>query len=108
MSITSCSIRPIFLGGTTRPYHRSSSRCFGEIDGPTLQHAIQGIHGQRILLPGKKIEQPDIEFLSERYERFLEVAGRGKSAEGPATVGWLSTGGIPPYAKTWSGWLVTL
>ena len=46
-----------------------------EIDGPTLQHAIQGIHGQRILLPSKQIEQPDIEFLSERYERFLEVAG---------------------------------
>ena len=46
-----------------------------EIDGPTLRHAIQGIHGQRILLPSKQIEQPNIEFLSERYERFLEVTG---------------------------------
>ena len=45
-----------------------------EIDGPTLQHAIQGLHGQPIVLPTKLIEQPAAEFLSERYERFLEVA----------------------------------
>ena len=45
-----------------------------EIDGPTLQHAIQGLHGQPILLPTKLAEQPDIEFLSKRYQQFLEVA----------------------------------
>ena len=45
-----------------------------EIDGPTLQHAIQGLHGQPIVLPTKLMEQPAAEFLSERYERFLEVA----------------------------------
>ena len=45
-----------------------------ESDGPTLEHAIQGLHGQRIVLPTKLAERPDIEFLSERYERFLEVA----------------------------------
>ena len=45
-----------------------------EIDGPTLQHAIQGLHGQPIVLPRKLVEQPAPEFLSERYERFLEVA----------------------------------
>jgi putative restriction endonuclease len=44
-----------------------------EIDGPTLQHAIQGLHGQPIVLPRKLVEQPAIEFLSERYDRFLEV-----------------------------------
>ena len=45
-----------------------------ESDGPTLQHAIQGLHGQPIVLPLRSAEQPAIEFLSERYERFLEVA----------------------------------
>ena len=45
-----------------------------EIDGPTLEHAIQGLHGQRIILPAKPAERPDTDFLSERYERFLEVA----------------------------------
>ena len=45
-----------------------------EIDGPTLQHAIQGLHGQPIVLPRKSEEQPATEFLLERYGRFLEVA----------------------------------
>ena len=45
-----------------------------EIDGPTLQHAIQGLHGQPIVLPKRLAERPAPEFLSERYERFLEVA----------------------------------
>ena len=45
-----------------------------ESDGPTLQHAIQGLHGQPIVLPRKLVEQPAPEFLSERYERFLELA----------------------------------
>ena len=46
-----------------------------EIDGPTLQHAIQALHGQSIVLPTRLEEQPAAVFLSERYERFLEVAG---------------------------------
>ena len=45
-----------------------------ESDGPTLQHAIQGLHGQPIVLPRRSAEQPAIEFLAKRYERFLEVA----------------------------------
>ena len=45
-----------------------------EIDGPTLQHAIQGLHGLPIVLPRRTVEQPAPEFLSQRYERFLEVA----------------------------------
>ena len=45
-----------------------------EMDGPTLRHAIQGIHGQRIDIPRSRAEQPDRDGLSERYERFLEVA----------------------------------
>ena len=44
-----------------------------EADGPTLQHAIQGLHGQSIVLPRKSLERPSVGFLAERYERFLEV-----------------------------------
>ena len=46
-----------------------------ESDGPTLQHAIQGLHGQHIILPRKTTDQPAIEFLSRRYERYLEAVG---------------------------------
>ena len=43
-------------------------------DGPTLKHAIQGLHHQRIALPRQKTNHPDIDLLAERYERFLEQA----------------------------------
>ena len=46
-----------------------------ESDGPTLQHAIQGLHGQPMILPRKTADQPAIEFLSRQYNRFLEVVG---------------------------------
>ncbi len=45
-----------------------------EFDGPTLQHAIQGLHDQRIALPRKPAERPSAELLAKRYDRFLEVA----------------------------------
>jgi putative restriction endonuclease len=45
-----------------------------EHDGPTLQHALQGLHGQLIMLPGRRAERPSRELLEERYERF-RVAG---------------------------------
>lgn len=45
-----------------------------EVDGPTLRHAIQGIHGQRIAVPRKVEDRPDTDCLSDRYKRFLEVA----------------------------------
>ena len=44
-----------------------------ESDGPTLQHAIQGLHGQTMILPRRTSDQPAIEFLSQRYNRYLEV-----------------------------------
>ena len=45
-----------------------------EFDGPTLQHAIQGLHHQTIALPRRTAERPSAELLAKRYERFLEVA----------------------------------
>ena len=43
-------------------------------DGPTLQHAIQALHGQSIILPKSAAQRPSKESLSVRYKRFLEVA----------------------------------
>jgi len=45
-----------------------------ESDGPTLRHAIQGLHGQPLSLPRRKEHHPSILLLERRYERFLEVA----------------------------------
>lgn len=41
-----------------------------ETDGPTLRHALQGVHGQALLLPRRRDAQPDRQLLEERYERF--------------------------------------
>ena len=45
-----------------------------ESDGPTLRHAIQGLHGKAIGLPKRKGDHPSVLLLESRYERFLEVA----------------------------------
>lgn len=45
-----------------------------ESDGPTLQHAIQGLHNKSIALPKRNIERPSVDLLAERYNRFVEVA----------------------------------
>ena len=45
-----------------------------ESDGPTLRHAIQGLHGQPISVPRRQEHRPSILLLENRYERFLEVA----------------------------------
>ena len=41
-------------------------------DGPTLQYAIQALHGQSIFLPQSAAQHPSTESLSVRYKRFLE------------------------------------
>lgn len=45
-----------------------------ETDGPTLRHAIQALHGQRIILPRREEHHPSVDLLATRYDRFLEVA----------------------------------
>lgn len=47
-----------------------------EEDGPTLKHAIQGLHGQTIGVPRATELQPSEELLALRYDRFLELATR--------------------------------
>jgi putative restriction endonuclease len=41
-----------------------------EIDGPTLQHALQGMHRQVISLPKHRGDHPSRVLLEERFERF--------------------------------------
>ncbi len=44
-----------------------------EIDGPMLKYGIQEMHGQKILLPGRRVNWPDQERLTVRYERFMRA-----------------------------------
>ena len=55
-----------------RPDYRVEIRqdVLAEIDGPTLQHALQGLHGSVITLPRRRAEKPSRDLLEERYERF--------------------------------------
>jgi putative restriction endonuclease len=41
-----------------------------EVDGPTLQHALQGLHGEGIRLPRRRADHPRKDLLEERFEEF--------------------------------------
>lgn len=41
-----------------------------EHDGPTLKHALQGLHGETLTLPKRRAERPQADLLEERYEEF--------------------------------------
>jgi putative restriction endonuclease len=41
-----------------------------EQDGPTLRHALQGMHQSALTVPRDRRAQPDRQLLEERYERF--------------------------------------
>lgn len=45
-----------------------------ERDGPTLAHAIQGLHGQSIILPKAIAQRPDPERLALRYGQFRQAS----------------------------------
>lgn len=61
-----------FLG--VRPDHIIEVRpdVLEEADGPTLQHAIQGLHGLPITLPKRAVERPSSHRLEKRYARYQE------------------------------------
>ena len=46
-----------------------------EVDGPMLRHGLQGLQGQRILVPSRRVERPDEGRLAARFEEFLGVGG---------------------------------
>jgi len=43
-----------------------------ETDGPMLRHGLQGMHGQKIVLPIRAALRPSQEFLERRHALFLE------------------------------------
>ncbi len=45
-----------------------------EEDGPTLKHALQGLHLQRIQVPRRRARRPNPELLEERYEEFVQTS----------------------------------
>lgn len=45
-----------------------------EDDGPTLKHALQGLHRQRIEVPRRRALRPNPTLLEERYEEFLRAS----------------------------------
>jgi putative restriction endonuclease len=52
-----------------------------EIDGPMLQHGLQGFQGRRIHAPRADHLKPNRDFLAERYALF-------RRASGPSTGGY--------------------
>ena len=44
-----------------------------EQDGPTLLHALQGVHGTTLVLPTRTVQRPDTELLEQRYQRFQQA-----------------------------------
>jgi len=42
-----------------------------EIDGPILQHGIQGLNGVKILLPDRRIDWPDRDALDWKFKQFI-------------------------------------
>jgi putative restriction endonuclease len=62
-----------FLGVTPDYVIEIRPDLLNETDGPTLRHAMQALHGQRIILPRRKEHRPAVDLLTVRYERFLEV-----------------------------------
>ncbi|HYO47355.1 MAG TPA: HNH endonuclease [Gemmatimonadota bacterium] len=45
-----------------------------EVDGPMLTHGLQGFQGERLLIPRRSEDQPNSDFLAERYELFLRAS----------------------------------
>jgi putative restriction endonuclease len=45
-----------------------------EVDGPMLLHGLQGFQGQQLLPPRRARDQPNRDYLAERYEQFLRAS----------------------------------
>ena len=59
-----------------RPDHVIEVRpdILSESDGPTLEHALQGLHGAMIILPSSLSDRPSVDSLAMRYDKFLALA----------------------------------
>lgn len=59
-----------------RPDHVIEVRAdvLSEADGPMLEHGLQGHHDGRLVIPRRRADHPNTEFLEERYELFREAS----------------------------------
>jgi putative restriction endonuclease len=59
-----------------RPDHVIEVRAdvLAEVDGPMLEHGLQGHHGGHLIAPRRAADRPNEEFLEERYELFREAS----------------------------------
>jgi putative restriction endonuclease len=48
-----------------------SRRLLEAVDGPTLDQALKGFHGQPVTKPADRRHWPDADKIAARYERFL-------------------------------------
>lgn len=55
-----------------RPDYRIEVRAdvLAEVDGPTLRHVLQAVHGESIEFPRERAARPAADLLEARYERF--------------------------------------
>ena len=63
----------LVLGVTPRYAVEVRNDVLQEQDGPTLLHALQGVHGTTLVLPTRTAQRPSTELLEERYQRFREA-----------------------------------
>jgi putative restriction endonuclease len=63
----------LVLGVTPKYAVEVRKDVLGEKDGPTLLHALQGVHGTVMDLPRRPIQRPDVGLLEQRYERFKQA-----------------------------------
>jgi len=45
-----------------------------EPDGPMLKHGLREFHGASIVVPSRREERPNADFLAERYELFRKAS----------------------------------
>jgi len=63
-----------FIIGITPDYEiKIREDVLEEIDGPILQHGIQGLNGVKILLPDRQEEWPNQDALDWKFQRFMEA-----------------------------------
>ena len=72
-----CTMRRVGFGRMilgVRPDYiiRVQADVLEEVDGPMLRHGLQGLQGQRIVVPSRVGERPDVGRLGVRWGRFLD------------------------------------
>ncbi len=63
------------IGMTPSLLVQVNARILEEVDGPMLDHGLKEFHGHGLLVvPARRAERPNREYLEERFERFREAS----------------------------------